>query len=492
MSFYLGQRLSYSGELCTVKFIGEIPAWEEQQALGVEWDNASKGKHSGCYKDIEYFQVQIPNSGSFLKASKKHDGVRDFYSALVDTYADDFKESEIKIGSKVVESLGFDKLQRLQSDFHYLKDISLSRKQICAFDVKNLELVSDGLKNLEKLDLSFNLFEDFNDVVNILKCLNARKLKLIGNRFRRNTTLSKVVVESIESLDLSLTYIEDELLGQLTTVFPNLKELHLSDNSYSSLPTSVEKYHQITSINLSFNQLEELPFSLTRLPNLKSINLANNKLQISEIPKTTLFQHIETLNLRRNEISHWREVDQIATSFPNLTDLSINHNPLFDNSTIEESEYEIMARISTITQLNGVSISASERNNSELYFIAKVNDGTIVSYNKDHFINLLKLHNKALPANGVIRVNDNTLSSILVTLEVQYGDIKMIIPILQNIEVLKLRGILSRRFGVEFTKFRMSYEIGSIITYIDTNLTLVSSLGLEDGQVVTIRDITTK
>ena len=59
MGLKIGDRLSYGGELCTIKFIGEIPAWPNEVALGVEWDNIQKGKHNGSFKGIKYFESEL-------------------------------------------------------------------------------------------------------------------------------------------------------------------------------------------------------------------------------------------------------------------------------------------------------------------------------------------------------------------------------------------------------------------------------------------------
>lgn len=493
MSFHLGQRLSYSGELCTVKFMGEIPAWEDQQALGVEWDNTFKGKHNGYYKDTQYFKVQNLNSGSFLKSNKKHDGYKDFYSALLDTYADDFKASEIKIGSKVVESLGFDKLQRLQSDFHYLKDISLSRKRIKGVLWKDLELIADGLKNLKSLDLSFNLFEDFNDIVLIIKGLkNLRKLKLTGNRFHTtDPIINEDVVESVESIDLSLTLINNDLLNQLSKVFPNLKELHLTDNNYSQLPTSVQLFKNIHTLNVSFNKLDQIPTIVSQIPSLRALNMADNKLE-TLLPKTAItLANVEEINLRRNNICQWKEVDQIAISFPKLINLSVNHNPLFDKLSIEESEFSIIARIPSIAHLNGVSISPRERTNAELYFISQVNNGSVGQYNNDRFKDLLRIHKKKSNSTTTATfINDHTINSSLITLNFQYGSLYKTIQLLLNIEVKKLKGILSRLFDIRFTDMALSYQMnGAIVNRVDKNTALISSFAFEENQLITISKV---
>lgn len=60
---HLGQRLSYDGALCTVRYIGDVGGttglW-----LGVEWDDPSRGKHDGAHKGTRYFNCEslaVPN-----------------------------------------------------------------------------------------------------------------------------------------------------------------------------------------------------------------------------------------------------------------------------------------------------------------------------------------------------------------------------------------------------------------------------------------------
>ncbi len=55
----IGSRLSYKGELCTINYIGEIPAWPGVTTYGLEWDNPSRGKHNGTYKGNTYFNCML-------------------------------------------------------------------------------------------------------------------------------------------------------------------------------------------------------------------------------------------------------------------------------------------------------------------------------------------------------------------------------------------------------------------------------------------------
>lgn len=58
--FHIGQRLSSKGQLCTVRYVGPVTG-KSGEWLGVEWDNASRGKHNGTSEGINYFQCRDEN-----------------------------------------------------------------------------------------------------------------------------------------------------------------------------------------------------------------------------------------------------------------------------------------------------------------------------------------------------------------------------------------------------------------------------------------------
>ena len=51
---YVGQRLSLKGQTCTVRYVGAV-AEKKGEWLGVEWDDASRGKHDGTHDGTSYF-----------------------------------------------------------------------------------------------------------------------------------------------------------------------------------------------------------------------------------------------------------------------------------------------------------------------------------------------------------------------------------------------------------------------------------------------------
>lgn len=52
---YVGTRRSYDGNACTVRYVGEVQGTSGTW-LGVEWDDPRRGKHTGEYNGVRYFQ----------------------------------------------------------------------------------------------------------------------------------------------------------------------------------------------------------------------------------------------------------------------------------------------------------------------------------------------------------------------------------------------------------------------------------------------------
>ena len=54
---YPGRRLSFSGALCTVRYVGPVEGTKGDW-LGVEWDDPSRGKHDGSHSGVIYFECR--------------------------------------------------------------------------------------------------------------------------------------------------------------------------------------------------------------------------------------------------------------------------------------------------------------------------------------------------------------------------------------------------------------------------------------------------
>jgi dynactin complex subunit len=65
---YVGKRLSFDGQLCTVRYCGEVNGTKGEW-LGVEWDDPTRGKHSGENGGVKYFECKAPLDSPICRKS---------------------------------------------------------------------------------------------------------------------------------------------------------------------------------------------------------------------------------------------------------------------------------------------------------------------------------------------------------------------------------------------------------------------------------------
>lgn len=184
----MNQRRSYDGHLCTIRYVGRVEGTSGDW-LGVEWDNPTRGKHSGEHNGVRYFTCitaasslclykcscdtgknKQSTAGSFVRPSRPADKPRGFLEALREKYAFEFLEQErvlrekkeqlgndgpssaaedalhgsIEISGKVVEEVGFDKIRKQLSELQELKIVLLDGLQVAGIRAE------DGLQEEEK------------------------------------------------------------------------------------------------------------------------------------------------------------------------------------------------------------------------------------------------------------------------------------------------------------------------------------------------------
>lgn len=97
--FTIGNKIKCDKYTGVVKYIGEVTphagTW-----LGIEWDEPSRGKHSGTVDGIQYFQSTKPNAASFIRPQKARK-LMDVFTALEERYGYDQKVmSSLKLVDK--------------------------------------------------------------------------------------------------------------------------------------------------------------------------------------------------------------------------------------------------------------------------------------------------------------------------------------------------------------------------------------------------------
>jgi Leucine-rich repeat (LRR) protein len=408
-------------------------------------------------------------SGSFLKASKKNDGSRSFYEALIYNYGTEIAIENIQIGRKLVEIYGFEKLQRIQKQFENLEVVSLSRALVSTLHDGEEQMIRTNLANLKELDLSFNLISSFEIVIRVVRNLRLQKLNLTGNRF---ACVSSVEPLMLDSLNLTMAYPTNDLLMKLPSIFPNLKELSLCDNIMTGLHPAILDI-PLENLDLSMNTLTTFP---QIQQSIQSLNLSYNQIAIDP---SVSHAAISKLDIRHNNISKWSQIETLASNFPCLTNLRINGNPLFNEKQLEEVEYEIIARTSQLLELNGVEITNQERENAELWWLSQCQHSSDV--NRSRVEQLCTKYGKSLHVDG-----QKGMRSDLITLEIDLGKNTVELQVLQTIEILRLKSLICRLTNLCLSQFQLFYYIGSLKQNLHNELSLVSSHGFIQGQKIYI------
>ncbi|KAI4227412.1 MAG: hypothetical protein L6R36_002433 [Xanthoria steineri] len=412
------QRVSYNGSLCTVRWRGEIEGLKGQW-LGVEWDDPSRGKHDGVYAGNRYFTCwsKEPTAASFIRPdSKRIDDARPLLSALIDKYGSENmseganeRPSTIVISGKEVDEVGFDAISRKQAAWSALTIVSLDSLRIENLYENPLSTQQDyeeelralysGLK-WKELDLSRNLFADWDEITRICRCLKDLKvLKLNSNRFRITPFGQGESIQPFEQLaELSLANCAvgwDNIRTLcIRRLFPNLQSVCLAFNPLNELPGPFLDLQlpnltilDLTSCNLSSLQ----PLSpLTHLLSLSTLNLRSNPLTTLSTRPPLIFPHLKAIDLTSTDLPTLSSLIPIPTTFPELSSLKTSHAPL---TTSHPSPRLItIARVPGLTMLNNTPIAPHERQNAELYYLSTITPLFLAARTDEEETEIIKDH----------------------------------------------------------------------------------------------------
>ncbi|KIW95216.1 uncharacterized protein Z519_03800 [Cladophialophora bantiana CBS 173.52] len=418
---YVGQRRSYAGALCTVRYHGPLSNTKGEW-LGVEWDDPSRGKHNGQHEGQQIFQClsSSPTAASFVRPSRNPDPERTLLEAVKFKYApvsssgvnatvSSAADDMIEISGKVVEEVGFERIQKQLSVLTDLKIVlvdelvvsGIARRGASKQHIRNAQLeVERTCPNIVELDLGWNVIETWRDIVDM--CIPFRKLKILkagGLRLRDfevDHSQEACPFQNVEELHLNeglLTpgQILNILFSQGQCGFPSLKTISLSLNELGSFEingaTVASQCPALTTLildNNRFTDLSSLPVLFSLFPNIKTLSFQGNTISNLGLDScsssTSSISKLETLNLAHNQIRDYSFVNSLPDLFPNLTSLRISRNPLYEQSTTSDeaqstisdstSYYLTLARIPHLKSLNYTTITPRDREEGEIYYLS--------------------------------------------------------------------------------------------------------------------------
>ncbi|VVD00521.1 unnamed protein product, partial [Leptidea sinapis] len=345
----IGSRIKSNDDFGTVKYIGEVQGYNGIW-YGVEWDNISRGKHDGCVDGIQYFKTINNGAGSFVRPSKISP-MKTTSEAIQQCYGD--REDELiaahrrtvinewkrEMGAPFIEMVGFEKIHQ-------------KHKNRMAIDIPEDTLIhlSGNFSNLEKLNISVCNYE-WSDILAL-------------------SHLWPKITEIIAAYNIIDKITPPDTLGTLTI-------LRLDGNPLSSWSEVVNlgRMKNLKVLSLNDCYLEKIRFK---------DELANVEVD--------LFENLEVLFLNRNRINDWRSVSEL-NKLKNLKKLYFLKNPVLNNEDYNTDSQLIIAKIGTLQELNGSTITREQRRGAEYDYIkrygaewklAQTDETTRIAFDLEH------------------------------------------------------------------------------------------------------------
>ncbi|KAG2220549.1 hypothetical protein INT45_004155 [Circinella minor] len=390
MTLTVGDRIQVNLDFATIRFIGSVDG-SKGEWLGVEWDDPARGKHDGSHNGKRYFTSSSGNetSCSFIRFHPtKVQTAKPFLKTLMEKYLDDTttsNDSEKDLGqvyfggnkNLVVETVGFDKVQRKQSQLNSLTVIGLANLQVGSAGIPG-EIIAHNFR-IRDLDLSKSLircWDTLADIVSQLPSLSILRLNFCRlesppdnpTLLHRNNASPFV---GLKTLALSNTMTTWSQIIKLEPLLPKLEDLQLGENQIKSITNlRADQFQQLKWINLENNHIRQWK-DIESLGNLKSLEilyLNGNKIPNIEPISEGMFSNLIFLRIEDNLLSQWSSWDMLNV-LPSLKKLRSKGNPLFKETNAEDFAPHVVGRVKGLTVIDGNTLTGRERMDLERYYL---------------------------------------------------------------------------------------------------------------------------
>ncbi|XP_066495643.1 tubulin-specific chaperone cofactor E-like protein isoform X1 [Tiliqua scincoides] len=232
--------------------------------------------------------------------------------------------------------------------------------------------------HVSELDLSDNKLEDWHEVSKIVSNVPHLEFLNLSSNPLNLTVLDRACAGSfagVRKLVLNNSKTSWETVHTILQELPDLEELFLCLNDYKTVSCSPICCHSLKLLHITDNNLKdwtEIRKLGIMFPSLSTLVLANNYLttiEDSEDSLARLFPNLRSISLHKSAGLHcWEDIDKL-NSFPKLEEVRLLGIPLLQPYTNEERRKLVIARLPSITKLNGSVIVDGEREDSERFFI---------------------------------------------------------------------------------------------------------------------------
>ncbi|WOO83040.1 Tubulin-specific chaperone E [Vanrija pseudolonga] len=414
---YLNAKTSHP---LTIKYIGPLPPNTTSATtwFGVEYDDPANGKgHDGVYRGEQVFRARQAGAGAFIKyapgvllaGSTLVDAVQERYGPLVpgqeeaEVAASAPGADDVVLGSSnaaiVVEAPNLDGVRKRIGQLERRKEIGFEGEWVASLggSAEQRRVFKERLAGVRTLDLSRNLVSTWSEMADIVAHLTGLR-SLILNHSRTLCTPDlddeqraplRQVFGNITELHLGNAALSWAEALDIASVFPNLEVLFLNDNALLSslerradqdVAACLPKLKTLSLDNCPLGDWAAIGAELVHLPSLEALNLSGVPVSTIPSPTSPPFIHLTRLVMSDSRLAAWRDIDELNQwTSGKLEHLRISFvprdpaaSPVLISGDARVDRSFLIAKLSSLTTLNGSQITYFERTDAELYYLHAV------------------------------------------------------------------------------------------------------------------------
>ncbi|CAF3588630.1 unnamed protein product [Rotaria socialis] len=301
---------------------------------------------------------------------------RSFSDALHERYCDfEATFDKLKNGCDIVFFVGASPQQTDAGLVLNTSTVVLTDERIS--HVGDPHAVEISCSKVELVNISSNAFSNWHEISLLFSSLpHVKTINLSLNPFSSQIYKfpDEIQWPNLNTLSLNGTNISLEMLVEVMKKTPNLEELQICSNNYSSVPSTYNFIHNnLKRIYIYNNNITDWT-SICNLghlfPRLETLIASDNPLKTfhSDDNVEICLPKLHTLSVDRVQISEWNDIIAL-TKLPCLHALRIYSAPLLKAYQKDERFFLLLGYMKDLKKLNGSDITASEREASERRFI---------------------------------------------------------------------------------------------------------------------------
>jgi Leucine-rich repeat (LRR) protein len=237
---------------------------------------------------------------------------------------------------------GFTSLPQLHTADFTANDISHIDERIALMPLKHITLAANPLRERKFLTMSFeDMKRDLSARLPVVDATAPESDGMEALSEDTSPTTQGLQVTPSGTLDLSAKSLSELDETALTGVADDIRQLHLQQNTFTSIPAVLSHITFLTVLDLSKNDLSTPLTSALSLPKLKDLRLSSNKLT-SLAPLTTHLTapHLQVLDVSNNRLAG--TLPALRSYFPDLISLLASDNRIVEVSAESLSGLKIV------------------------------------------------------------------------------------------------------------------------------------------------------